>query len=215
MDLDRTTTAMLTALHDPRNAAAWEAFDRRYRPILVGFTRNCGMNENDALDVAQETLVRFVEEYREGKYDRTRGRLGAWLVTIARYRMLDQRRRSGVARIERGESAMIDLNDDQSVTAAYEAQRRHSMLHAALEELRTTSKTDPKTIKAFEMLAYHGLTPQVVSEELGMSTHDVYLAKSRVAAKLREIVVRLEREYEEAPGEFEQDAQRPSAGLSA
>ena len=208
MDLDRTTTAMLTALHDPRNAAAWEAFDRRYRPILIGFSRNCGMNENDAVDVAQETILRFVEEYREGKYDRTR-------VTIARYRMLDQRRRKGVARIERGESAMINLDDEKSVTAAYETERRHAVLRDALVELRTTSKTDPKTIKAFEMLAYHGLAPQVVATELGMSTHDVYLAKSRIAAKLREIVLRLEREYEEEPGEWESDDKRPSAGLSA
>ena len=173
------------------------------------------MNENDADDVAQETILRFVEEYREGKYDRTRGRLGAWLVTIARYRMLDQRRRKGVARIERGESAMINLDDEKSVTAAYETERRHAVLRDALVELRTTSKTDPKTIKAFEMLAYHGLAPQVVATELGMSTHDVYLAKSRIAAKLREIVLRLEREYEEEPGEWESDDKRPSAGLSA
>jgi hypothetical protein len=65
------------------------------------------------------------------------------------------------------------------------------------------------------MLAYHGLAPQVVATELGMSTHDVYLAKSRIAAKLREIVLRLEREYEEEPGEWESDDKRPSAGLSA
>jgi hypothetical protein len=43
----------------------------------------------------------------------------------------------------------------------------------------------------------------------------VYLAKSRIAAKLREIVLRLEREYEEEPGEWEGDDKRPSAGLSA
>ena len=192
MDLDRTTTALLNGLFDPRNAAAWEAFDRRYRPILIGFVRNCGVKQSEAAEIAQETIVRFVEEYREGKYDRSRGRLGAWLVTIARYRVLDMRRKAGTAKVERGESAMIDLDDDKSVGAAYEAERRHALLREALEELRTKSRTDPKTVKAFEMLVYHSLTPQVVAEQLGMSTHDVYLAKSRVAAKLREIVVRLE-----------------------
>lgn len=215
MDLDRTTTALLNGLFDPRNAAAWEAFDRRYRPILIGFVRNCGVKEADAAEVAQETIVRFVEEYRAGKYDRGRGRLGAWLVTIARYRVLDMRRRAGVTKVERGESAIVDLDDDRSVGAAYEAERRHALLREALEELRTKSRTDPKTVKAFEMLVYHSLTPQVVAEQLGMSTHDVYLAKSRVAAKLREIVVRLEQEYEEAPGEWEASGARPSDGLRA
>jgi len=215
MDLDRTTTALLSGLFDPRNAAAWEAFDRRYRPILMGFVRNCGVRESEAAEIAQETIVRFVEEYREGKYDRSRGRLGAWLVTIARYRVLDMRRKAGTAKVERGESAMIDLDDDKSVGAAYEAERRHALLREALEELRTKSRTDPKTVKAFEMLVYHSLTPQVVAEQLGMSTHDVYLAKSRVAAKLREIVVRLEQEYEETPGDWEASGSRPSDGLRA
>jgi DNA-directed RNA polymerase specialized sigma24 family protein len=87
------------------------------------------------------------------------------------------------------------------------------LLREALEELRTKSRTDPKTVQAFEMLVYHGLAPQVVAEQMGMSTHDVYLAKSRVAAKLREIVLRLEAEYEEAPGDWESSGARPSDGL--
>ena len=89
----------------------------------------------------------------------------------------------------------------------------YSLLREALSELRTKSRTDPRTVEAFEMLVYHGLSPQVVAEQMGMSTHDVYLAKSRVAAKLREIVVRLEAEYEEAPGEWDASGSRPSDGL--
>jgi RNA polymerase sigma-70 factor (ECF subfamily) len=215
MDLDRTTTALLTGLLDPANAAAWELFDRRYRSILVGFARNCGLKDNDAAEIAQATIVRFVEEYRAGRYDRTRGRLGAWLVTIARYRMLDMRRRAGTARVERGESAMVDLDDEHSVSEVYEAERRRAVLAAALDELKTRSRTDPKTVQAFEMLVYHGLSVAVVAQELGMSAHDVYLAKSRVAAKLREIVIRLEEEYEEAPGDWESTGKRPSAGLGS
>jgi RNA polymerase sigma factor (sigma-70 family) len=215
MDLDRTTTALLTGLLDPKNAAAWELFDKRYRPILVGFARNCGLKDDDAAEIAQATIVRFVEEYREGRYDRNRGRLGAWLVTIARYRMLDKHRRAGTARVERGESAMIDLDDERSVSEVYERQRREAVLADALEELKTHSRTDPKTIRAFEMLVYHSLSVAVVAQDLGMSAHDVYLAKSRVAAKLREIVLRLEQEYEEAPGDWEATGKRPSAGLGA
>ena len=88
-------------------------------------------------------------------------------------------------------------------------------LREALEELRTKSRVDPKTVKAFEMLVYHSLSPAVVAEQLGISTHDVYLAKSRVAAKLREIVLRLESEYEETPGEWDAAGARPSDGLRA
>jgi len=215
MDLERTTTALLVGLFDPANAAAWELFDRRYRPILVGFARNCGLNDGDAAELAQATIVRFVEEYREGKYDRNRGRLGAWLVTIARYRMIDLRRRGATARIARGESAMVDLDDERSVSELYEAERRMAVLREALDELRQRTKTDPKTIRAFELLFYQGMSVQAVAADLGMSAHDVYLAKSRVAGKLREIVARIENEYEEAPGDWESTGARPSASLGS
>ena len=62
-DPERTTTALLVGLSDPRNAGAWEAFDRRYRPILTGFVRNCGVRDVDAAEIAQET-VRLRQELR-------------------------------------------------------------------------------------------------------------------------------------------------------
>ncbi len=67
MDINRTTTAMLDALHDAGNADVWEQFDRRYRPILIGFARNLGLTDQDSADIAQETLARFLSEYRNGR----------------------------------------------------------------------------------------------------------------------------------------------------
>ena len=94
-NLSKTTTAMLQALHDPHDVATWQEFDTRYRPVLIGFARNFGLDDADAADVAQDTLTRFLEQYRDGRYERERGRLGAWLVGIARYRILDLRRKHG------------------------------------------------------------------------------------------------------------------------
>lgn len=197
MDVTRTTTAMLDALHDAENAAVWEQFDRRYRPILVGFSRNLGLTEQDAADIAQETLARFLAEYRDGRYDRKKGRLGAWLVGIARYRILDLRRRSRGKYQLAGESAIVDLDDERNLSRIWEDERRHAVLRQAMDELQSASRTDPRTIKVFEMLMFHSMTPQVVAEEVGISVHDVYLAKSRVAQRLRTIVERIEAEYDD------------------
>jgi RNA polymerase sigma-70 factor (ECF subfamily) len=197
MNVTRTTTAMLDALHDAENADVWELFDRRYRPILVGFARNLGLGEQDAADIAQETLARFLSEYRDGRYDREKGRLGAWLVGIARYRILDlRRRRAGKFQLA-GESAIVDLDDKKHLSQVWEDERRHSVLRTAMTELNENSRTDPRTIKVFEMLMVHSATPQAVAEEFGISVHDVYLAKSRVAQRLRTIVERIESEYDD------------------
>jgi RNA polymerase sigma factor (sigma-70 family) len=197
MEITRTTTALLEALHDPENSEIWEAFDRRYRSILIGFARNLGLADQDAADIAQETLVRFVGEYRDGRYDRDRGRLGAWLVTIARYRILDHRRRRGSGGQLVDESIAAKLDDERHLTQIWENERRLAILKNAMLELRETSRTDPKTIEMFEMLMIHGLTSQSVAEHHGVSTHDVYLAKSRVAQSLRKIVDRIQAEYDD------------------
>jgi len=197
MEITRTTTAMLEALHDPANAEVWEAFDGRYRSILIGFARNLGLNDQDAADVAQETLVRFVKEYREGRYDRERGRLGAWLVGIARFRILDHRRRRGSGAQLIDEAVAAKLDDERHLTQIWENERRHAILQAAMREFRETSRTDPRTIEIFEMLMVHGLTPQAVAEQHGVTTHDVYLAKSRVAQGLRKVVDRIQAEYDD------------------
>ena len=189
MNVTRTTTAMLEALHDADNTEIWEVFDRRYRPILIGFAHNLGLGEQDAADIAQETLARFLAEYRDGRY--------AWLVGIARYRILDlRRRRAGKFQLA-GESAIVDLDDKKHLSQVWEDERRRAVLRAAMSELNESSKTDPRTIKIFEMLMVHSMTPQAVAEEHGVSVHDVYLAKSRVAQRLRKIVERIESEYDD------------------
>ncbi|MFO0829854.1 MAG: sigma-70 family RNA polymerase sigma factor [Phycisphaerales bacterium] len=197
MDLTRTTTALLQGLFDTANEPAWEAFDGRYRPILVAFARKLGLADADAADIAQETLVRFVQDYRDGKYDRTKGRLGAWLVGIARYRILDLRRHRAHRNEVVGEGSNFDADESDQMQHVWESEHRQAILREAMQELRTTTKTDDRTIRAFELVAAHGRSPQQVADELTMSVHDVYLAKSRVAQRLRDIVERLEKVYDE------------------
>jgi DNA-directed RNA polymerase specialized sigma24 family protein len=134
-------------------------------------------------------------------------------VTIAKYRLLDMRRKKASMPVAQGESAIVNLDDDRSVGDAYDTQRRLAILREALQELSEKTKTDPKTIRAFELLYYHGMSVQAVAADLGMQPQEVYLAKSRVAARIREIVSRIEKEFEEAPGEWDSSPSRPSAAL--
>ena len=100
-----TTSALLDGLLEPGNEAIWREFDGRYRPIIFAFTRKLGLDESDAADVAQEAMLRFVQEYRAGKYDRQRGRLRSWIIGIVKYRAADLQRSGAKHRERRGESA--------------------------------------------------------------------------------------------------------------
>ncbi len=52
-------------------------------------------------------------------------------------------------------------------------------------------------IRAFELSAVNQVPAAQIAEDLDMAVGDVYLAKSRVAKRLREIVARLEHVYDE------------------
>jgi RNA polymerase sigma-70 factor (ECF subfamily) len=195
--LTRTTTALLEALLDPADDEVWHDFDRRYRPILIAFARRLGLPDEDAADAAQDTLARFVRSYRDGKYDRDRGRLRSWIIGIARHCVYDihQHRATNP---KRGLSAISELPDESTLNAMWDEECEQEILRQGISELRQQTKTDEGTIRAFEMLAFDGRKPAEIAEALSMSLNDVYLAKHRCLKRLREIISQLEHLYEVA-----------------
>jgi len=197
LDVTRTTTALLEGLRDRDDDAAWSHLDSRYRPILIGLGRRFGLSDADAADVAQETLLAFLKEYGAGKYDRDRGRLRSWLLSIARMRIAMVHRRRATRKEQAGvTSAAGSIEDDATLSQAFEEERRRHLLAEAMEELKRSSRTADNTMQAFEFVAVRGMPAQSVADQLGMSVDDVYRAKSRVAQRLREIVEHLEVAYE-------------------
>ncbi len=198
-DSTRTTTELLDGLHEEGNERAWERFDERYRPLVIAFSMKLGLNDADAADVAQETMVRFLREYRAGKYVRGKGRLRSWLIGIAKYRIADIRTKGAVdRRVARGDSAFVDLSSNQTLTGVWDEQQQALVLEEAVSRLRTGTRASAKTVEAFELLVVRGMAPAAVAERLEMTVHDVYVAKSRCAKKLREIVDELEQAYDDA-----------------
>ena len=195
--MTRTTTALLEALLDPSDDEVWRDFDRRYRPILVAFARRLGLPAEDAADAAQDTLTRFVRSYRDGKYDRGRGRLRSWIIGIARHCIYDIHQRRATDP-KRGMSAISELPDETTLNAMWDEECEHEILRQGISELRQQTRTEEGTIRAFEMLAFDGRTPADIAEELNISLNDVYLAKHRCLKRLREILSHLKHLYEVA-----------------
>ena len=187
-----TSTLLLERLFDAADQAVWREFDSRYRPIITRFARRLGLRSEDAADVAQESLASFVRAYRQKKYDRERGRLRSWLMSIVKRRVCDLQRRQANHRPARGGSAIVDLEDEAGLEELWEAERRQSLLRQALAELKENSRTREKTIRAFELYVLKQRAPEAVAAELDMTVADVYMAKNRVAERLREIVARLD-----------------------
>lgn len=188
-----TTTALLKSLKDPAADDVWREFDARFRPLLTAFAVRLGLDPGEAEDVAQEILVEFVAAYRAGNYDRTRGRLSSWIITIAQHRISNRLRGARRAAGRRGESSpslVADVRDAATLTAVWEVEERRLIALRALEVLSAGRMAEP-TLQAFELFAVRGVPAEQAARECGMTVEEVYGAKRRVTGRLRAIVEEL------------------------
>jgi RNA polymerase sigma-70 factor (ECF subfamily) len=185
----RTSTSVLEGLRDPANHEVWQKYVDRYRPIIVRFATAKGLVKEDAEDVAQETLLDFCRAYRAGRYDRDRGRLRAWLFGIAQREIGKWReRRRGIAGSGSSDAAALieDLATPDVVDEVWEREWHESVLEECLRAVQ--EEVQPRTFEAFELFALKAWPARKVADTLGITENAVFLAKSRILRRIRELV---------------------------
>ena len=188
-----TTTIVLEHLAR-EEAGAWELFVRRFRQPVIRFARDLGLSEDEAEDVVQETLASFLRAYRNGRYDRDKGRLSSWLFGIAHRTAM--KIRSKAARQQRlapvrGRTAFWDdLPDKEAARRSWDQSWEQAMFRQCLEQVRV--EVEPATMLAFEAVSFHDRRASEVAAELGITSNAVFLAKHRVLKRLRELQQELE-----------------------
>ena len=188
-----TTTQVLEDLRQRGDSAAWERLDGHFHAMVVRFARHAGLSAADAEDAAQETMLAFVKAFREGKYAREKGRLRDWLFGVAKRVTFSMRNRLPKERLigeKTGTSFWDRLEDDGSIERSWDDEWRKVVLNICLEQARR--EMDRGVFRAFELYALEEKPVVEVADELRMSRNAVYIAKSRVLARLRE----LEKEFE-------------------
>ena len=177
-----TSTTLLEGLMNPANATIWRQWIDRYRPVVVRFAQRAGVGE-DAEDVAQAALIEFARAYREGRYERKRGRLRSWLFGIARHHVLRWRRKRD------GEAELVPLPPDRAapdpLETVWDEEWRVAVVQQCLVAVR--GEFSPSTLDAFERFVLGDRAAAEVAAELGLSENAVFGAKRRVLRRLREL----------------------------
>ncbi len=192
----RTTTRLLDALREPGNEPAWAQIDSRYRGVIAGLARRLGLNDADADEVAQQALSEFVRAYREGRYDRGKGRLSSWIMGIAHHTTL-RVMRNGAREGLPGSTVISEVIDEPALRSIWTDERDRAILSKALGLLRDESTLDDRTLMAFELISLRGVPAAETASQCAMSVDQVYVAKSRVTKRLRTLVEELTQAFEE------------------
>jgi RNA polymerase sigma-70 factor (ECF subfamily) len=192
-----TRPSLLVRLRDHRDDQAWGQFVELYAHLVYDYARQRGLQDADAADLTQNCLRRVAAHVGSLEYDPGRGTFRGWLFTIVRNMVRDfhsrSRRRSqgsGDPRVQR----LLDLREapEPEETARWEREYRLGLLAWAADQVRP--QVQEATWQAFWQTAVEGKPGAEVAKTLGLTTAAVYLAKSRVMARLRAAIREVQEE---------------------
>ena len=181
-----TRPSLLIRLRDARDGEAWSEFVRLYGPLVYRFARRSGLQDADAADLVQDVLRAVSTAAVRLRYDPERGTFRGWLFTLAQRKRSDFLARR--TRQERGSGAdgMRMLLDDwpaRDEADVWDNEYRRHLLTSAAEQVR--GHFSPAVWQAFWQTAVEGRRGKEVAGELDMTVAAVYLARSRVMARLK------------------------------
>jgi DNA-directed RNA polymerase specialized sigma24 family protein len=141
-------------------------------------------------------LAEFVRAFRDGRYDRTKGRLSSRILGIAHHTAL-RLLRAGRRDILAPGTAVSEIPDEREIRSIWEEERDREILSRALAMLRDESSIDDRTLLAFELFALRGVPVAETARRCEMTVDQVYVAKSRITRRLRTLVDELTEAFEE------------------
>jgi RNA polymerase sigma-70 factor (ECF subfamily) len=174
---------LLVRIRDAGDREAWRQFVEVYAPLVYKFARRRGLQDADAADLTQDVLHAVAGASKRLVYDPQRGTFRAWLYTVARNKL----RNFILARQRRREDADPELLNEQPAreeVEQWEREYEQRLFDWAAEQVRGCFHES--TWQAFWMTAVEDRGAAEAAARLGISVGAVYIAKSRVLARLRE-----------------------------
>jgi RNA polymerase sigma-70 factor (ECF subfamily) len=147
------------------------------------------LQDADAADVTQDVMLSVASAIRRFEYDPQRGSFRAWMAAVTRNKLNNFL----AARCRRpapvGDSCVVKLADETASAAEdreWDHDYRRRVFDWAAERVR--AEVDASTWEAFRLTAIEGEPGAAAAEQLHLSIGTVYVARSRVMARLKLLV---------------------------
>jgi len=203
-----TRWSLIGRLKEVGDDESWRQFADAYGPLIHTVALRSGLGDADAQEVVQETLLAVARKMPEFKCDPAAGSFKSWLLTLTRWRIIDQVRKRARASAEGGPPSAAKEPprpgpDDTASTATIERiadphspelaivwgqEWEKHLLEAATD--RVKQRVDPELFQLFDFHVLRGWPAAKVARKVGVSLPRVYFAKYKTSKLLkREIEV--------------------------
>jgi RNA polymerase sigma-70 factor (ECF subfamily) len=198
-----TRPSLVLRLRNLDDEAAWAEFVQIYEPLVYRIGRAKGLQHSDAQDLCQDVFRGVAGAIERWDPDPAKGSFRGWLFRIARNLLVNFLARQPRGGRGSGRTSVQELleaqpaNDSQA-EADFVAEFKRRAFRWAAE--RVKDEFTESTWRAFWRTGVDGQPVALVAKELGMSPGAIYVARSRVLARLRERVQELTAESGILPG---------------
>jgi RNA polymerase sigma factor (sigma-70 family) len=192
--LPETRHSLLMRLVDSADLDAWKEFTEIYEAAIYRYARHRGLQDADAREVVQQVLVAVHQSVAKLTENGQPAGFRPWLFETARRQCLSAirlRKRFDRAQGGSGEFGKLQgvhspaeaLDNDDAISEQDDRAWAFSWAATQIEH-----EVAPGTWKAFWLTAVEGIPAATVAELLQMSIGNVYVAKCRIVARIRERV---------------------------
>jgi RNA polymerase sigma-70 factor, ECF subfamily len=183
-----TSQSLLQRLHDHADDQAWQRLMAVYEPWLRGWLSRHALQPADVEDVLQDILVVISKKLPEFVHNGQPGAFRTWLRTIltnrVRHFLRGQRNRQAVLSPQPVTDWLEQLADPHSaLSRQWDQEHDQQVVRRLLASIQ--AEFNATTWQVFQMLVLENRRAAEVAEQLGITPNHVYVAKSRVLARLR------------------------------
>lgn len=184
-----TRESLILRLPTAADAQAWREFIDLYEPLILRFAKRRGLQDADAREVAQNVMIAVAKAVDRWQPDRERGRFRAWLFRIARNQLINYVKKHASQNASGYSSSAVAIDPfDRSaeLKSQVDLDYRREMFRLAAAHVRDSFSENSWI--AFWQTSVMGQPVELVSRQLGITPGAIYVARSRIIARIKSIV---------------------------
>ncbi len=189
-DSPQTRVSLILRLQSNNDAEAWQQFVEIYGPLVFRIAKSRGLQAADAHDVSQEVLVRVAKSIGQWQPDPSIGSFRGWLSRIARNLVIDfLRNKNRLPRTTDNSDIRMyveQVPDRSAESQLFDIEFEKQVFAWAADQVKPSFESN--TWHAFWLTAVDSIPVAEVADQLGLSRGAVYIARSRVMARLKKTI---------------------------